>query len=127
MNILHAGLFSTLAGIIREANVLFLGLLKIMVPIILLVKFITELELLPYLAALLEPLMHLMGLPGSMGLVWATAILNNVYSAMIVFVSLPESFELRVCHELSVTLVDFIPMIFVSQTKIATVDNTDYC
>ena len=98
MSILHAGLFSTLAGIIREATVLFLGLLKIMVPIIILVKIITELELLPYLAALLEPVMHLMGLPGSMGLVWATAILNNVYSAMIVFVSLPVSFELNVAQ-----------------------------
>ncbi len=98
MSILHAGLFSTLAGIIREATALFLGLLKIMVPIIILVKIITELDLLPYLAALLEPVMHLMGLPGSMGLVWATAILNNVYSAMIVFVSLPVSFELSVAQ-----------------------------
>ncbi len=69
-----------------------------MVPIIILVKIINELQLLPYLAAVLEPLMHLMGLPGSMGLVWATAILNNVYSAMIVFVSLPVSFELTVAQ-----------------------------
>jgi len=95
---LPAGLFSSLAGIIKEATALFLKLLKIMVPVIILVKIISELDLLPYLAALLEPVMHLMGLPGSMGLVWATAILNNVYSAMIVFVSLPGSFELSVAQ-----------------------------
>ncbi len=98
MKPLFAGILSPLAGIMREATALFLGLLKIMVPIIILVKIITELDLLPYLAALLEPVMHLMGLPGSMGLVWATAILNNVYSAMIVFVSLPGSFELSVAQ-----------------------------
>ncbi|WP_035243878.1 hypothetical protein [Desulfonatronovibrio hydrogenovorans] len=73
-------------------------LLKIMIPIIIAVKIIAELDLLKYLASALEPLMHLMGLPGIMGLVWATAMFNNIYSAMIVFVSLPESFELTVAQ-----------------------------
>jgi len=94
----EAGFFSFLLALIRESIKVYAGLLKIMVPVIILVKIITELGLLPYLAALLEPVMQLMGLPGSMGLVWAAAILNNIYTGMIVFVSLPESFELTVAQ-----------------------------
>ncbi|WP_045211587.1 hypothetical protein [Desulfonatronovibrio magnus] len=85
-------------SVIKESFTAWIELLKIMVPIIIAVKLIAELGLLPYLASALEPLMHLMGLPGIMGLVWATAMVNNIYSAMIVFVSLPESFELTVAQ-----------------------------
>ncbi|MFN2341967.1 MAG: hypothetical protein ABR542_01285 [Desulfonatronovibrio sp.] len=82
----------------KESFQAWAGLLKIMIPIFIAVKIIGELNLLKYFAAALEPLMHLMGLPGIMGLVWATAIINNIYSAMIIFVSLPESFELTVAQ-----------------------------
>ncbi|MFP4084127.1 MAG: hypothetical protein ACLFTC_04405 [Desulfonatronovibrio sp.] len=87
-----------LRALFFESSRAWFELLKIMVPIIIVVKIIAELDLLKYFAAALEPLMHLMGLPGIMGLVWATAMLNNIYSAMIVFVSLPESFELTVAQ-----------------------------
>ncbi len=89
---------SSLRSLVVESCKTWVELLKIMIPIIIGVKIISELDLLKYFAAALEPLMHLMGLPGIMGLVWATAMLNNIYSAMIVFVSLPESFELTVAQ-----------------------------
>ena len=89
---------SSLRSLVVESCKAWVELLKIMIPIIIGVKIISELDLLKYFAAALEPLMHLMGLPGIMGLVWATAMLNNIYSAMIVFVSLPESFELTVAQ-----------------------------
>jgi hypothetical protein len=93
-----AGFFSQMKSLIAESFKAWAELLKIMIPIIIGVKIITELDLLKHFAIALEPLMHLMGLPGIMGLVWATAMLNNIYSAMIVFVSLPESFELTVAQ-----------------------------
>lgn len=92
------GFFSQIKSLVTESCKAWAELLKIMIPIIIGVKIITELDLLQYFAIALEPLMHLMGLPGIMGLVWATAMLNNIYSAMIVFVSLPESFELTVAQ-----------------------------
>ncbi len=93
-----SSLVSNLRSLFLESFKAWFELLKIMIPIIIGVKIVAELDLLKYMAMALEPLMHLMGLPGIMGLVWATAMLNNIYSAMIVFVALPESFELTVAQ-----------------------------
>lgn len=70
------------------------SLFKIMIPIILGVKLFQELGLIKHMAMPLSPVMKLMGLPGEMGLVWATAMINNIYGAMIVFVSLSPQFPL---------------------------------
>lgn len=61
------------------------GLFKVMIPIIAAVKIVKELDIIPYLAAPLQPVMQLVGLPAEMGLVWATALLSNIYGALIVF------------------------------------------
>lgn len=63
-------------------------LFKAMIPAVILVKVLQEFGLISLLARPLEPLMALVGLPASMGLVWGTAMLNNIYSSMVVFVSL---------------------------------------
>lgn len=63
-------------------------LFKIMVPILILVKVLQELDLIKYLAWPLEPVMGLVGLPAEMGLVWASAIINNIYTGMIVLAQL---------------------------------------
>ena len=74
--------------LLRRSGSITLTLYKIMIPIIIGVKILQELELISWLALPLAPVMHLVGLPGEMGLVWATAMVNNIYSSMIVFVSL---------------------------------------
>ena len=63
-------------------------LFRIMVPVIITVKVLQEFDLIKYLAIPLGPVMRLVGLPPEMGLVWATAMLNNLYGAVIVFLSL---------------------------------------
>ncbi len=73
---------------VKEAAQLCLTLFKIMIPIIVGVKILTELDLIRHLAAPMAPVMGLMGLPGTMGLVWATAMINSIYSGIIVFLSL---------------------------------------
>lgn len=77
-----------LIKLIREALRVSFDLFKIMVPIVIVVKILQELDLIKYLAIPLGPLMEVVGLPGEMGLVWATAILNNLYSAILVLLSL---------------------------------------
>ena len=66
-------------------------LFVIMIPVVIGVKVLQELGAVPYLAWPLTPLMALLGLPPEMGLVWAMALLNNIYSAIIVFLSLNTS------------------------------------
>jgi hypothetical protein len=63
-------------------------LFRIMIPVIIVVKILKELGLIQYIASVLEPAMKLTGLPGSMGLVWATAIITNLYGGAAVFMSL---------------------------------------
>ncbi len=75
-----------------------LELYKIMIPIIIAVKILQELGLIAWLALPLAPIMQLVGLPGEMGLVWATALVNNIYGSMIVFVSLAGQHDLTVAQ-----------------------------
>ena len=65
-----------------------IDLFKIMIPIIIGIKIIQELGLIKYLALPLSPLMELCGLPAQTGLVWAAALANNLYSAIIVYLAL---------------------------------------
>lgn len=73
-------------------------LLKITIPISLLTKLLKEAGVTDQLGILLSPVMGLLGLPGSMGLVWATAMLTNLYTAMIVFASLAPEAHLSVAQ-----------------------------
>ena len=75
-------------SLLRDASASSMLLFKAMIPAVILVKVLQELGLISLLATPLEPLMALVGLPASMGLVWATAMFNNIYSSMVVFVSL---------------------------------------
>ncbi|WP_432736544.1 nucleoside recognition domain-containing protein [Maridesulfovibrio sp. FT414] len=73
---------------VKDAARISLNLFKIMIPVVIAVKILQELNLISWLAAPLGPVMKLVGLPGEMGLVWATALINNIYSGLIVFLSL---------------------------------------
>ncbi len=60
-------------------------LFRLMIPAIIVVKLLESFGLLEYLAMVLGPIMSWVGLPESMGLVWATTILTNLYAGMLVF------------------------------------------
>lgn len=83
---------------LRDAARISLDLYKVMVPVIVAVKILKELDLVSYLAVPLRPLMELAGLPADMGLVWATAILTNIYGGILVYVSLPQPEPLSVAQ-----------------------------
>jgi hypothetical protein len=58
-----------------------------MIPVSILVKILQETGLIVYIGKALAPLMSVMGLPGEMGLVWASAMLGNIYAGIITFFS----------------------------------------
>ncbi len=63
-------------------------LFRITIPIIIITKICEELGFIDILSNFLEPVMNLVGLPGQFGLVWATAMLTNLYGAVVVFATL---------------------------------------
>jgi len=60
---------------------------KIMIPVSILVKILQETGLIVYIGKGLAPLMGVMGLPGEMGLVWASAMIGNIYAGIITYFS----------------------------------------
>lgn len=82
---------SWLSSLIKEIFSISYNLFKLMIPIITIVKIIEELGGIKYIAMILEPLMESVGLPASMGLVWATTMITNIYGGMIIFITTPET------------------------------------
>ncbi|MFW5791328.1 MAG: nucleoside recognition domain-containing protein [Desulfohalobiaceae bacterium] len=83
-----SGLAGFALASLRDAVETFRHLAVVMVPVLVGVKLLQEAGLVEPLAAPLAPVTSLVGLPASMGLVWATAMLNNIYTAMVVFVTI---------------------------------------
>ena len=86
--------YSLFKQAIKTSTVLF----KITIPIIILTRILDQLGVIEQIGHLLAPVMKVVGLPGSMGLVWATAIFTNLYGAMIVFASLAPAEGLTVAQ-----------------------------
>jgi len=95
---MSASLAASAQKALRDAARISLDLYKVMVPVIIGVKILKELDLISYLAVPLGPLMELAGLPANMGLAWATAILTNIYGGILVYVSLPQADPLTVAQ-----------------------------
>lgn len=73
-------------------------LFRIMIPVILVVKLLEMLGGVTLLGQVLAPLMALVGLPESMGLVWATTMASNIYAGMLVFFTQPQQEALTVAQ-----------------------------
>jgi len=87
-----------LSSLIKDIFSITYNLFKLMIPIIIIVKIIEELGGIKYIAMALEPLMELVGLPASMGLVWATTMITNIYAGMIIFITSTDQESLSVAQ-----------------------------
>lgn len=72
------------------------GLFKVMIPTLIIVKIAQELGLDDILVQLLEPLMSLMDLPPVIAVVLVTNMLTNPYTGLIVAAAIPEVAQLSV-------------------------------
>ena len=75
-----------------------LSLLRVMVPALVVVKALEMAGATAWLALALSPLMTLVGLPDAMGIVWAAAMLTNIYTALAVYVELGAHASLSVAQ-----------------------------
>ena len=79
------------ASLLRETGKTSFMLFKIMVPISIATKILADLGLIDHLSVLLAPAMKLVGLPGSMGLVWAAAMLTSLSGGIAAFLTIAPS------------------------------------
>lgn len=100
-------IISEVKSIIKDASYTTFELLKIMIPISIIVKILGELGFIKIIGNALSPIMGLVGLPGNFGLVWATAMITNIYGGLIVFFSfsIENSFTVAQVTILSVMLL----------------------
>jgi hypothetical protein len=85
-------------ALVREAARTSSTLFVIMIPISVATRLLQQAGLVDVLGRLLEPVMGIVGLPGALGLVWATAMVTNIYAAMVVFASLSSGLNLTVAQ-----------------------------
>ncbi len=93
------------ATTLKTTCALCLTLFKLMIPIIVAIKLLEQFGLIQSLSNLLSPAMQWLGLPGAMGLVWATTMLTNLYGGLVVYASLAADYPLTVAQ---VTVLCFI-------------------
>jgi len=73
-------------------------LFQVLIPAIICVKILEELGLVHYIGMAIAPLMHWVGLPESMGLVWATTLFTNIYGGLIILANTPLDTPLTVAQ-----------------------------
>jgi hypothetical protein len=95
---LTSRLWNTTREILHETLETGWGLVKIMVPILIVTKILLELGFVNWIGQALSPVMGVVGLPGDMGLVWAAAIFINPYAAMVIYASLVPSTSLSIAQ-----------------------------
>ena len=87
-------------------------LFKLLIPLSIVIRIVQELELLPYLSDVLEPVMHIVGLPAETALVWLTSMVVSIYGGLFVLFSIYPSFEPMTVAQMSVLLT----MILIAHT-----------
>jgi hypothetical protein len=74
------------------------ALVKIMVPVLLIVRVIELLGWIEVLGGFIEPMMGMVGLPGQTGLVWMANMFGNIYAGMAVFYQLGLAGQLTIAQ-----------------------------
>ena len=74
-----------LRDLVNESIRVFVGLLKIMLPISIVVRMLQQTNVIEYLGETLGPLVLLVGLPPEAALVWVNTLITNIYGGMITF------------------------------------------
>jgi hypothetical protein len=87
-----------LGDTLRQALRTSLILFRIIVPIAIGVRLLEQAGIIALLGQWLAPMMALVGLPGSMGLVWATTLVTNIYGGMVVFAGVAPGAGLNVAQ-----------------------------
>lgn len=85
-------------GFCADLFSVYFTLLKVMVPALVVVKALDLFGATTWVAAALSPVMSLVGLPDEIAIVWAAAMLVNIYTGMVVFFDVAPQLGLSVAQ-----------------------------
>jgi len=94
-------------------------LFKIMIPISIIVKLLQFTGAIEYIGMALYPLMKFVGLPGEMGLVWATGMLTNLFGGVLAFINLSAGLNLSIAQVTIISVMMLIAHTFPIELTIA--------
>ena len=84
--------------VLKRSFSIYLELLKLIIPITIIVKLLSEFGIVEIIGSWISPLMNLVGLPGEMGLVWATGLVTSPYGAIIAYSEISQNVPLTVAQ-----------------------------
>ncbi|SHJ05529.1 hypothetical protein SAMN02745165_01429 [Malonomonas rubra DSM 5091] len=94
-------------------------LFKIIIPISIVTRLLQQWGVVDQVGILLAPVMKLVGLPGEIGLVWATAMVTNLYGGMVVFASVAPELDFTVAQATIMTTMMLVAHALPVELKIA--------
>lgn len=83
-------------AVVIESTQIYIELLKLMVPALIVVRILQVWGAIDLLGSLMSPLMLLIGLPAVLGVVWATTLLTNLFTGIVVFFEVSHGLSLSV-------------------------------
>jgi hypothetical protein len=73
-------------------------LYKILIPFIFIIKLLEVAGIVDLIAKVFAPIMGLIGLPSELGIIWVTAIVINIYAALILFINILPGLDVSVAE-----------------------------
>lgn len=90
-----------------------------MIPISIVVKILQLTGAIDYIGMALYPLMKYVGLPGEMGLVWATGMITNLFGGVLAFINLSSALHLSIAQVTIISVMMLIAHTFPIELSIA--------
>lgn len=88
-----AGFFK---NVLSDTGKTLVVMFRILIPVSIAVKILQELGMIKVLGDILAPMMKLVGLPGEMGLVWASGMITNLYGGIIAYINISSEVSLSI-------------------------------
>jgi len=82
----------------QEIKDVTIPLYKILIPFVFIIKFLEIVGAVDLIAKVFEPMMSLIGLPAAVGIIWVTALVVNIYAALILLVNLLPFIDMSVAQ-----------------------------
>lgn len=92
---------------------------KIMIPVSIVVKILKEVGAIEWIGELLAPVMQWVGLPGEMGLVWATGMITNLFGGLLAFFQISEGMNLSIEQVSVISVMMLVAHTFPIELEIA--------